>query len=191
MAQPRIRDFLSFLTSLPASMTIAVCLFLPHTQSCDTHRAETPFESGTWIAILPIILVGLLPITWRITTPRQRHGVPELLLAFTLLMLSLVVVAIPLAIYLMWGYSKRSFRGELLSAMCGAALVIMWLVCFPLLLAFDTWLPAAQLTWGAGMLALVGMLLWISAAAARPVDNADAARDLQPKRSPLSFVLSA
>jgi hypothetical protein len=188
MAQPRIRDFFSFLTSLPASMTILACLFLPHTRSCSTHRTETAFESGTWIAILPIIILGVLPTVWRITKPHQRHGVPELLLAFTLLVLSLVVIAIPLAIYLMWGYSKRSFRGELLSAMCAATLVIMWLVFFPILLAFDTWLPAARVTWGAGVVTLVGMLFWISAAISRAVDNDT--HDVPPKRSPLQFVLS-
>lgn len=190
MAQPRIRDFFTYLTSLPASVAIAVCLFLPHASNCSTHRSETPFESGTWAAIVPLLLVTLLPLVWRITKPHQREGVPELVLASTLLLLSLVVIAIPLAIYLMWGYSKRTFRGELLTAMCSAALVILWLVLFPLLLAFDTWLPAAEVTWGAGVLALVGMLFWISAAAARPVDNAGTTRDLQPKRSPLHFVMS-
>jgi hypothetical protein len=191
MAQPRIRDFLTYLTSLPASMTIAVCLFLPHSESCSSHRTETAFESGTWAAILPIILIALLPIVWRITKPEQRHGVPELLLAFTILMLSLIVVAIPLAIYLMWGYSKRTFRGELLTAMCSAALVLLWLFFYPLLLGLDTWLPAAKVTWGAGVGAFVGMVFWTSAAASRPVDgNADAARRLQPKRSPLHFILS-
>src|SRR5512139_3044118 len=82
MAQPRIRDFVTFLTTLPASTMIAVCLFLPHTQTC-RGTVETPFESGTWIVIAPIVIVGLLPVAWR-ALPRIRRETPELVLTITM-----------------------------------------------------------------------------------------------------------
>lgn len=187
MAHPRIRDVVSIVTTLPASIIIAVCLFLPQTQSCNG-RVETAAQSGTWVAILPIIVLGLLPLLWRIAPARETQAVPELLLALTLLVMAMSVVTIPVAIWLMWGYSKRAFRGELLAAMCCAALVMMWLFAFPLLLVFSTWLPAAAWTWGAAGVELVGMFAWASAAAARFEPNVDDAPRLQTKRSALSFL---
>ncbi len=173
MAHPRIRDFLSFLTSLPAAMTIFICLFLPHQRTCHQHIEQTPFESGRWIAIAPLVLLGLLPIAWR-AVPAIRRGAPELLLASAMIVLALVVVTIPIAIWLMWGYSKKQFRGEVLAAMCAFTLVLMYLVLYPVLTLFDTWLPAAELSYGAALVLLVGMLVWTSAARARPNTDEDA-----------------
>lgn len=186
MAYPRIRDFVTFMSTLPAAMTILVCLVLPHQQSCQG-RIETPFESGRWIAIVPIALLGLLPIAWRVV-PALRRALPELVLAFTMIAMALLVVTIPVAIWLMWGYAKRQFRGELLTAMCSAAVVMMWLVVYPFLTLFTTWLPAAELTWGAAIVELAGLLVWTSAAAARPI-NADEVRSLQRPATPLGVEL--
>ena len=180
MAHPRIRDFVTFLTTLPASMMIIVCLVLPHQQTCNG-KIETPFESGRWLAIVPIAIAGALPLAWRVV-PRLRRTLPELVLAFTMIAMALVVVTIPVAIWLMWGYAKRSFRGELLVAMCSAALVMIWLVCYPFLTLFTTWLPAAEMTWGAAAVELVGLMVWASAAAVRPV-NADEERSLHDERA--------
>lgn len=157
-------------------MTIAVCLFLPHARSCQG-RVQTPLESGAWVVISPIVLIGLLPVLW-CALPKIRQGTPEILLAFTMLAMAMFVLTIPIAIWLMWGYSKKSFRGEVLAAMCSAALLMMWLFFFPLTMLFDKWLPAAELTWGAGVVELFGVLVWTSAAASRPV-NVDEERSLQ------------
>jgi hypothetical protein len=177
MAHPRIRDFLSFLTTLPAGMLIFVCLFLPHQRDCSRHVSETPFDNGLFAAILPLVLIGMLPVAWRVSAA-VRRDVPELVLAATMLAMALLVITIPVAIYLMWGYSKRQFRGEVLTAMCSLALVTMWLFIYPLLTLFDTWLPAAEMTWGAAWVLLFGLIVWTSAAIARP-KNADDARTLQ------------
>ena len=155
------------MTTLPAAMMIFVCLFLPHQQSCSQHLDETPFESGRWVAIAPLVLIGLLPIAWR-ALPQIRKDAPQLALAAAMIALSFVVITIPIAIWLMWGYSKKQFRGEVLTAMCSVALVMMWIVIYPLLTLFDTWLPAAETTWGAAFVLLVGCVLWTSAALARP-----------------------
>jgi hypothetical protein len=187
MAHPRIRDFLSFMTTLPASMMVFVCLFLPHQKSCNYNIEQTPFESGRWIAIVPLVLLGLLPIAWR-TMPSLRKGMPELVLASTMIAMALLVVTIPFAIWLMWGYSKKQFRGEVLTAMCSVSLVLMWIFVYPLLTLFDTWLPAAEMTWGAAFVLLAGLMVWTSAALARP-KNADDATSLQRSSSVLGLQL--
>ena len=165
MAAPRIRDLIAHVTTLPAAAVIAVCLFLPQTRTC-SGRVETPFESGTWLAIAPLVLLGLAPLVWRLV-PRARGGMPEVALSFTLLVLALFVFTLPLAIYLVWGYAKRTFRGELLVAMCGAACVAIWLLVFPFITVFADWLPAARWTSYAAALELVGMIAWTSAATTR------------------------
>lgn len=163
-------------------MLMGICLFLPHTKSCNRH-VETAFDSGTWVAILPIVIVGALPVAWRVF-PQIRKSTPELVLAFTMISMAFVVVLIPVGIWLMWGYSKRSFRGELIVAMCSTTLVAMWLFLFPLITLFDRWLPAADATFGAGIVMLVGMMLWTSAAITRR--NADELDDLQRIAFPLA-----
>jgi hypothetical protein len=165
MGQPRIRDFFTFLTTLPASMMMAICLFLPQTKSCN-HRVETAFESGTWVAILPIVIIGVLPVAWRVF-PQIRKSTPELVLAFTMIMMAFAVILIPVGIWLMWGYSKRSFRGEVIVAMCSTTLVALWLFMFPFITLFDRWMPAADMTWGAGIVMLAGSIVWTSAAVER------------------------
>jgi hypothetical protein len=187
MAQPRIRDFVSFMTTLPASMMILVCLFLPHAQNCQG-RVETPWESGLWVAIVPIVVVGLLPVAWRAFSS-IRHSTPELVLAFTMLAMAMFAITIPIAIALMWGYAKKTLRGELLVALCCTSLVLLWLFCFPLLMMFDSWRPAAKLTWGAGLVELFGLAVWTSAAASR-ARNADEERSLHVRRAPLGLEVS-
>ena len=155
------------MTTLPASMLIFVCLFLPHQRDCSRHVSHTPFDTGLFVAIVPLVLIGLLPIVWRLSAS-VRRDVPEMLLAATMIAMALLVVTIPVAIWLMWGYSKRQFRGELLAAMCSVSLVVMWLFVYPLLTLFDTWLPAAEMTWGAACVLLAGLIVWTSAAIARP-----------------------
>ncbi|MBA3498731.1 MAG: hypothetical protein M4D80_31035 [Myxococcota bacterium] len=161
------------MTTLPAAMLIFVCLFLPHQRNCSSHVEETPFDTGLFVAIVPLVLIGLLPVAWRLSAS-VRCDIPELALAATMLAMALLVVTIPVAIYLMWGYSKRQFRGEVLTAMCSVSLVAMWLFVYPLLTLFDTWLPAAQTTWGAACVLLFGLLVWTSAAVARPKNVVEA-----------------
>ena len=166
MAASRIRDLFAYVTTLPAAAVIAACLFLPHTKTCGA-RIETPVEGDSWIMIVPLVVLGCLPLVWR-WVPRARQAMPELVLSFTTIVLGLFVVTIPAAIFLVWGYSKRSFRGELLVAMCSAACVILWLVAYPVATMFSDWLPAAEWTWWAAIVELGGMLAWASAATTRP-----------------------
>jgi hypothetical protein len=161
------------MTTLPAAMLIFVCLFLPHQRNCSSHASETPFDTGLFVAIVPLVLIGLLPILWRLSAS-VRRDVPEMMLAATMIAMALLVVTIPFAIWLMWGYSKRQFRGEVLAAMCSVALVTMWLFVYPLLTLFDTWLPAAEMTWGAACVLFAGSVVWTSAAIARPKNAFDA-----------------
>ena len=168
-------------------MTIAVCLFLPHAKTCQG-GVQTPLESGTWVVIAPIVLIGLLPVLW-CALPKIRNGTPEILLALTMLAMGMFVLTIPIAIWLVWGYSKKSFRGEVLAAMCSAALLMMWLLLFPITMVFDKWLPAAELTWGAGCVELFGLLVWTSAAAARPM-NVDEESSLHVNHAEQLFEIS-
>lgn len=167
MGQPHIRDFISFVTTLPASFVIFACLILPHTRSCKGVE-QTPFDTGAWILIAPVAILSLLPVAWR-CIPCIRRGTPELVLMFTMIALALLVITIPIAIYLMWSYAKRSLRGEALVATCGVAFVMVWLVFYPLLTAIALlhWLPAAQHTWNAALVAFVGLVAWASAAVER------------------------
>ena len=185
MAHPRIRDFVTYLTTLPAAMMIFVCLFLPHQRDCARHVEETPFDSGRWFVIVPIVVLGLLPVAWR-AVPKLRASLPELVLAFTMIAMALLVITIPVAIWLMWGYSKRQFRGELLVAMCSTSVVMMWLFFYPFITMFDTWLPAAEMTWGAAAVEMIGLMVWTSAATVRPRENVDEPRSLH---APLGFQL--
>ena len=166
-----VRDLVACITTLPAAAVIGACLFLPHTRTCGA-RIDTPVESGSWIIIAPLVVLGCLPVLWR-WVPRARHAMPELVLSFTTIVLGLFVVTIPAAIFLVWGYSKRSFRGELLVAMCSAACVMVWLVAYPITTMFAHWLPAATWTWWAATVELVGLIAWASAATARPADDDD------------------
>lgn len=166
MAHPRIRDFVTYLTTLPAAMMIFVCLFLPHQRDCSRHVDQTPFDTSLWVMIAPLVVLGVLPVLWRVA-PRIQPAVPELVLAFTMIVMALIVVTIPVAIWLMWGYSKRRFRGEVLVAMCSTSIVMMWLFGYPLLTMFDKWLPAAEMTWGAAVVLMIGFIVWTSAALTR------------------------
>ena len=171
MGTVRIRNVLALVTTLPASVVITACLFLPHTRSCN-RQIETPFDAGTWLVIAPLVLLGLLPLAWQLSA-RVRRAAPDLVLSFTMIVLGLFVVTIPIAIYLMWGYAKRTFRGELLVALCSATCVMLWLFFYPLITMFDVWLPAAEWTWGAAVGELVGMIAWTAAAAQRPWHERD------------------
>jgi hypothetical protein len=171
MAHPRIRDFLSFVTTLPAAMAMLVCLVLPHPSSA--------------LLCVPFALLGCLPVAWH-AMPRIRTAVPELVLAFTMIVMALFVVTIPFAIWLMWGYAKKQFRGELLTAICSTALVMMWLVAYPFLALFADAPP--EMTWYPAIVELFGLVVWTSAATSRPV-NADDARSLHRIYAPLGFEL--
>jgi hypothetical protein len=62
MAHPRIRDFVSYLTTLPAAMMIFICLFLPHQVDCSKPVEKTPLDTVHRVAIAPTVHLGLFPV---------------------------------------------------------------------------------------------------------------------------------
>jgi hypothetical protein len=158
----RVRYLLCYLTTLPASLAIVVCMFLPHTRDCHA-RVKTPVESGLVAVIAPVVVLGLLPLAWRML-PRLRAAVPELVLAVTAVVMAIVVIGIPVMLLLIWRYSRGWLRGERLTAVCSACCVAMFLFWYPLLTMSTTWLAPAIVTWNAAIGELVGLVMWASAA---------------------------
>ncbi len=137
------------------------CLFLPQLRDCHGHE-ETPLESGLAGLMIPIALLGLMPLLWRLAPPLRRV-LPPLVLAVAVLALTWLVITIPLAVFLLWTYARGS-RGQELVAMCSALCVMLFIFLFPLFGVFCTWLPGAQLTWAAAWLEAFGLMAWAGAA---------------------------
>jgi hypothetical protein len=83
----------------------------------------------------------------------------------------LVVSVIGIAMGLVLVVAYRRCREETLVALCCASLAIVFIVIFPLVGLFSTYLGGAVLTWCAAWLELFAMIVWISAAAARGPDQ--------------------
>ena len=64
MARPLHRDCFAWFTTLPSSVTLVVCLFLPQFTDCHG-RDKTAFETNTAGLMIGIALLGILPLLWR------------------------------------------------------------------------------------------------------------------------------
>ncbi|MDQ3366687.1 MAG: hypothetical protein M3680_14780 [Myxococcota bacterium] len=159
------RDLVAWFLSIPSALTVIACLFLPVTHSC--HGGElTAVDSGLAAIMVPVAALGLLPLAWRVL-PAIRRGAPEIMMTVAALVLMQLVITIPIAVALVWSHARHRLRGEALTAVSSVLCVIAFLVVFPLITMFDTWLLGARLVWAAAGVEALGLAIWASAARAR------------------------
>lgn len=160
-------DGFALATSLPGSIVMIVCLFLPHTSDCHG-RVHTAASSGWAPWMIGAALLGLVPLLWRVRAIRGKAPVVTTFVA--VVALGQIVIGIPLAIYLAWNYSRRRPEdNEALTATSCTACVLVFLLLFPVLstLIDRHWLVGGYLTWAAAWAELLGLSLWLVAARAR------------------------
>jgi len=157
-----------------------VCLFLPQARDCHGHE-ENAFQSGFAALIIPVAVIGLLPLLWRVS-PYVRQFIPELSLLLAVISMVWLVVGIPVAVMLVVGYVRRWFRGETLTAVSSATCVASFIVLYPIAMMFGKMLPAGAVTWFAACAETLGLLLWSWSASTRP--NADEPWSSRPGDTP-------
>lgn len=140
---------------------LVVCLFLPQVRDCNGH-IKTPVDTNTWPLMIIVALLGILPIAWRWPALRQ----PILAFVGTLTAALLIVSVIGIVALFLIAFVKRT-REEELAALCSFALVLAFLIVFPLVTLFATFRIGGDLTWAAAWVQLIGMLGWAFAAARR------------------------
>jgi hypothetical protein len=161
MARPHPRDLFTWLCTVPASTLLIICLVLPQVRDGSGH-VKTPFETDTWPMMIVIAVLGVLPILWR-WRPAQR---PILVCIGTITAGVLIMSVVGIAALLVLAFVQRLGEEEI-AALCGFCLVLAFLILFPLVGLFTTFLVGAELTWGAAWLMLIGMIGWASASARR------------------------
>ena len=161
MARPYLRKLVTWCCTVPASVTLVVCLFLP--QVIDCHGSErTAFDTNTAPLMIVLALAGLLPVAWQWRPLRQ----PILLVTgiATACVLIISVLGIPVLIVLALA---RAMTDEEAVALCCFTLVLAFVLAFPIAMMFGDWRRGAELTWAAGWLEVAGTLWWATAAADR------------------------
>lgn len=158
MARPHIRKLITWCCTVPASVVLVICLFLPQVQDCNG-RTKTAFDTNTWPFMVVLAIIGVLPIAWQWRPLRQ----PILLMigVATASVLIMSVLGIPVLIALAL---TRSMTDEEAVALCSFTLVLAFVLMFPVAMMFGDWRRGAELTWAAAWLELFGTIWWASAA---------------------------
>jgi hypothetical protein len=158
MARPNRRDFITWLATVPSSLVLCVCLFLPQVKDCHGNT-KTAFDTNTYPLLIVLAAVGIVPVLWH-WRPLQR---PILLVvgALTATLLVSTIAGIPVLIVLAL---TRTLSDEEAVALCCFALVLGFLFAFPILMLFGDWRRGAELAWAAAWFQLFGMLWWMVAA---------------------------
>jgi hypothetical protein len=161
MARPTIRKLITWCCTVPASIMLVVCLFLPQVKDCNGN-VKTAFDTNTWPLMITLAIVGVLPIAWQWRPLRQ----PILLVTgvATACVLIMSVLGIPVLIVLAL---TRSMTDEEAVALCCFTLVLAFVMVFPIAMMFGDWRRGAELTWAAGWLELFGTIWWAAAASDR------------------------
>lgn len=158
MARPSLRKLVTWCCTVPASIVLVVCLFLPQVKDCHGH-VKTPFDTSTAPAMIALAIVGLLPIAWRWRRLRQ----PILLVTgiATAAVLITSVLGIPVLIVIALA---RRMTDEEAVALCCFTLVLAFVMVFPIAMLFGDWRRGAELTWAAAWLELFGTIWWAASA---------------------------
>lgn len=163
MARPLYRDVFAWVFSVPTAAALLLCLGLPQVQDCRGH-VQTASEAGTRPFILLLAHVALVPVAWHVL-PFARRALTAFVVTLAGIAVLSNLLAIPIAIYCV---ARRPWRNaEHLTAFCCACCGLAFVVMFPLLTLFATWLPGAGWAWAGGWGVLVAGMLWSSAARER------------------------
>jgi hypothetical protein len=162
MARPLRRDVFSWFCTLPSSVILIVCVFLPQQKTCQ-HRVETPLDNGSALLLVVMAGVALLPLLWRWRQARDPIAIFTVGTALIVAMISVIgiVVAGVLAIVRPWRSTEE------LVALCAFALTLAFALLYPIVFLFSTTLVGGALSWATCVPIAVGMIAWISAACTR------------------------
>ena len=153
-----MRDLVVWLASVPASVVLVVCLFLPQVKACDG-TVKTPFETNTAPLMIALALVGIVPVLWRWRRARQPLLFVTGLATAAVLIVS--VAGIPVLIVLALA---RAMTDEEAVALCCFTLTLAFVMVFPVAMMFGDWRRGAELTWAASWFQLFGMIWWAGSA---------------------------
>lgn len=161
MARPYLRKLLTWCCTVPASVTLVVCLFLPQVIDCHGN-VRTAFDTNTAPLMIVLAALGLVPVAWQWRPLRQPILLVTGVATATVLIMS--VLGIPVLIVLAL---SRTMTDEEAVALCCFTLALAFVLVFPIAMLFGDWRRGAELTWGAAWLQLFGTIWWATAAADR------------------------
>ncbi len=159
MARPLRRDSFAWICSLPSSVVLLACLSLPQVRDCHGH-IKTATDNGTSPLLVVMAMIALAPLAWRWPVLRRAVSILAILAGMLALMSSLLVL--PVAIYFVIAQPWRSTE-QFVAFVCGC-IALMFVLAFPLIGVFSTWMYGATLTWGAGCVVMVANFAWASGA---------------------------
>ncbi|MBL0219342.1 MAG: protein kinase [Myxococcales bacterium] len=175
MARPLRRDGFAWICSLPSSIVLLACLALPQVRDCHGH-VKTAADNGTSPLLVVMAMIALAPLAWR--WPVLRGAVSLLAIVAGMLAVMSSVLVLPVAIYCVIARPWRSTE-QFVAFVCGCIALVFVLV-FPLIGLFSTWMYGATLTWGTGCVVLVASFAWASGARVRASMLPLAAREPAP-----------
>ncbi len=158
MVRPHLRKIVTWCSTVPASIVLVVCLFMPQVKDCHGH-VKTPFDTNTAPAMIALAVVGLLPIAWRWRRLRQPIMLVTGIAAATVLITSVVGIPVLIVIAL-----ARRMTDQEAVALCCFTLVLAFVIMFPIAMVFGEWRRGAELTWAAAWLQLFGTIWWAASA---------------------------
>lgn len=161
MARPHVRDLVTWSCTLPASVLLVVCLFLPQVEDCNRH-VRSAFDTGAAPYMVALAIVGILPILWRVRS--LRAPILAVTGVATACMLIVSVVGIPILLVLA---RARRMTDEEATALCCFTLVLAFVMIFPVVALLGDWKIGGELTWAAAWLELFGTIWWAAAASDR------------------------
>ena len=170
MARPLRRDVLAWVASIPTSLLLLVCLGLPQVRDCHGH-VKTAADNGTSPFLVIMALVAVAPLAWRSPVLRRLVAVAMLFVAAIAVFSSLLVI--PIGIYCLVIRPWRSTE-QLVAFACGC-IALVFVVVFPLVGLFSTWLYGAALTWACAWVVMAAAFAWASAARVRATAPPDPA----------------
>jgi hypothetical protein len=115
----------AWFTSIPASLLLVVCLFLPQVEDCN-HHVKTPFDTGSWLPMVGLAVIGLLPLAWRWRPVRE----PAVFLVGIGTACALVISVFGIAMAIVLAVAYRRCCDEELVALCCVSVVIVFIVVF-------------------------------------------------------------
>lgn len=162
MARPLHADLFARICSVPTSVTLLACLSLPQVRDCHGH-VKTAAENGTSPLLIVMAMIALAPLAW--CWPVLRSVVVALAIGAAAIAVMSSVVVLPIALYCV--VSRPWSSPEQFVATICAALALVFVVVFPLVGVFATWMVGATLTWITGWIVMIAMGAWVLSATYR------------------------
>lgn len=162
MARPLRRDVLAWISSIPSCITFLVCLGLPQVRDCHG-RVQTASDNGTSPLLVVMALLALAPLAWR--WPPLRRLVMIMAIVAGVLAVASSLLVVPIGLYCIFARPWRST--EQFVAFSCSCVAIVFVIVFPVIGLFSTWLEGATLAWATAWVVMSASLSWASAAKAR------------------------